>query len=427
MTDKNSSDCCAVPGLMPMEQALAVMQQQVEAITQTETVVIDQALDRVLAEDVYSEINVPPADNSAMDGYAFRAEDKAFATRLKLVGKSMAGHPFAGQVNQGECVRIMTGAQIPVGTDTVMMQENTHAEGESIQILKWPEQGNSIRRAGEDVKQGDKVMSKGTRLSPVDLGLIASLGLPKLKVFKKIKVAVMASGDELARAGSQLPAGGIYESNSLVTLSVLKRLNVETRDMGIVADNMDDTIAAFKEAMNWADVLITSGGVSVGDADYIKDVLEQSGRIVFWKLAIKPGKPFAFGELFGELSGGGSGHCQFFGLPGNPVSATVTLHRLVLPILKLMQGEAANENFVFRIPLKQGLKRKPGRKEFQRATLKPNGSGVNEVALFRSQGSGILSSMSESNGYVIVDEDVENIEPGEGVNFMPFGCFIGRQ
>ena len=408
---------------MPMEQAMALMQQQVNVVVKTEKVSVEDALDRVLAEDVYSEINVPPADNSAMDGYAFRAEDKAFADNLKLIGKSMAGHPFDGQVNQGECVRIMTGAQVPVGADTVMMQENTHADGDSIKILTWPEQGNSIRRAGEDVKQGDKVMQKGTRLSPVDLGLIASLGLAKIHVFKKIKVAVMASGDELVRAGGQLPAGGIYESNSLVTLSVLKRLNVETRDMGIVADNMDDTIAAFKEAMSWADVLITSGGVSVGDADYIKDVLEQLGSIGFWKLAIKPGKPFAFGEL----SNDGSDHCQFFGLPGNPVSATVTLHRLVLPVLKMMQGEVLKESFVFKIPIKQAVKRKAGRLEFQRATLNKNEAGEYEVDLFRSQSSGVLSSMSESNGYVIIDEDVEQIEAKEPVNFMPFGCFIGRQ
>jgi len=423
MTNKSNADCCAGPGLMPMKQAMALMQQQVKVVAKTEKISVEDALDRVLAEDVYSEINVPPADNSAMDGYAFRAEDKAFSDNLKLIGKSMAGHPFDGQVNQGQCVRIMTGAQVPDGADTVMMQENTHAHGDSIEILTWPAQGNSIRRAGEDVKQGDKVMQKGTRLSPVDLGLIASLGLAQIRVFKKIKVAVMASGDELVRAGGQLPAGGIYESNSLVTLSVLKRLNVETRDMGIVADNMDDTIAAFKEAMSWADVLITSGGVSVGDADYIKDVLEQLGSIGFWKLAIKPGKPFAFGEL----SNNGSEHCQFFGLPGNPVSATVTLHRLVLPVLKMMQGEVLKESLVFKIPIKQAVKRKAGRLEFQRATLNKNEAGEYEVDLFHSQSSGVLSSMSGSNGYVIIDEDIEQIEAKEAVNFMPFGCFIGRQ
>ncbi len=410
-------DCCATPGLLPMEDAIALMQAEVDSPSRTKAVAITDALDKVLAEDVSSSLNVPPHDNSAMDGYAFRADDKALNSDLKIIGESLAGHPFSGEVKAGECVRIMTGGKLPTGADTVMMQENTLRKGEQLELLKWPAKGNSIRRAGEDIKVGETVVKKGTRLSPVDLGLIASVGFAEVKVFQNLRVAVLASGDELARPGESLPAAGIYESNSLVTLSVLKRLGVEARDFGIVEDNTEKLEAAFSEAAEWGDVLITSGGVSVGDADYIKDVLEKMGSIGFWKLAIKPGKPFAFGKV---------GDCLFFGLPGNPVSAMVTLHQLVVPILRVMQGETVDSQHSFKMALSENLRKVPGRKDFQRATLSKTEDGSNNLDPFRTQGSGVLTSMSESNCYIVLDIDQESLESGDEVEVFPFDRWIGR-
>ncbi len=416
--NETMTDCCSTPGLMLMEQALIKMQNEVQVKHKIERVFIADALDRVVAEDIYSKIDVPANDNSAMDGYAFRSQDEEFSSALKIVGRSFAGHPFDGEVKQGECIRIMTGAHIPRGADTVMMQENTASNGALLQVLKWPVGGNSIRPKGDDIEQGDKVMVKGTRLSPIDLGLIVSLGIAEVAVYKKIKVAVMASGDELIRAGDALKVGSLYESNSVVILAVLKRLNVEVRDMGIVEDKLDKIEAAFKQAMNWADVLITSGGVSVGDADYIKDVLQKLGTIGFWKLAIKPGKPFAFGQL---------DNCQFFGLPGNPVSAIVTLQQLVVPTLKIMQGENLKAPHCFQLPLNHGLKRKKGRKEFQRARICQDDNETQVLQMFHSQSSGVFRSMSESDGCVIIEAETDRIAPMELVNFMPFGALLGRQ
>jgi molybdopterin molybdotransferase len=410
-------DCCSSPGLLPMEDAMEQMRQAVKQVIDIETVEVIDALDRVLAEDIVSNINVPPHANSAMDGYAFRAEDKALGKSLHVVGKSLAGHPYVGSIVSGQAIRIMTGAQLPEGADSVMMQENIQRDGDQIELLKWPEVGNSIRNSGEDIKQGETVLKAGVRLSPIDLGLLASLGKTDVKVFCKLKVAVLSSGDELARAGEPLPSAGIYESNSMVTLSVLKRLGCITKDLGIVADDPEKLHSAFSKAMQWADVLITSGGVSVGDADYIKQVLGQMGSIGFWKLAIKPGKPFAFGKL---------DDCIFFGLPGNPVSAMVTLHQLVVPMIQLMQGETRQELPSFKMKLSSKLRKVPGRKDFQRARLIKDENGNNQINLFRTQGSGVLTSMSESNCYLVLDIEQQSLEPGDEVDVVAFDRWIGR-
>ncbi len=410
-------DCCSGSGLLAMEDAMKQMEEAVSKVSETEMVTVMDSLDRVLAEDIVSSINVPPHANSAMDGYAFRSDDKDLGVQLKVVGESMAGHPYDGIVESGQAIRIMTGAKIPEGADTVMMQENTLRDGDRLELLKWPEAGNSIRHAGEDIKRGEIVVKAGIRLSPVDLGLLASLGKTDVKVFIRLKVAVLSSGDELARAGEALPAAGIYESNSIVTLSILKRLGCETLDMGIVEDDPAKLQSAFSKATQWADVLITSGGVSVGDADYIKDVLEKMGSIGFWKLAIKPGKPFAFGHL---------DNCIFFGLPGNPVSAMVTMHQLVVPIIKLMQGEDCQQAPSFSVNVSTKLRKVPGRKDFQRGKLIKDENGKNSIKMFRTQGSGVLTSMSESNCYLVLDIEQQSLEPGDEVQVVPFDRWVGR-
>lgn len=407
-------DCCDAPGLRPVDDAIEQMKSTISKLTETEQSTISQGLDRILADDVHSGINVPPYNNSAMDGYAFRSADQNTSSTLTLVGQALAGHPFKGNCAPGECIRIMTGAPVPDELDTVVMQENTQVHDDKIKILKWPDAGNNIRLMGEDISQGQAVFKKGKRLSPADLGLLASLGIGEINVYRKLRVAVIATGDELAAPGEKLAEGNIFESNSVVVCAMLKRLNMEFMDFGIIPDQMDALTEAFKKADSWADVVVSSGGVSVGTADYTKDVLESLGTIGFWKLAIKPGKPFAFGELVNSF---------FFGLPGNPVSATVTFHQLAIPMMRLMQGEIFEEPLSLQTAITHPLKKRPGRQDYQRGTLTQNEQQL-EVSGFRSQGSGILSSMSQSNCYIILPQESGSVESGEQVRVVPFDRWL---
>lgn len=414
---KPLNDPCFSHGLMSMEDALELMLNVCGNDAAVEDCKVTDALDRVIAEDVFSPIDVPPADNSAMDGFAFRYQDKEHSESLEIVGESLAGHPYSGTIHHGQCIRIMTGAVLPADADTVLMQEKIDISENHIAIRDWPEKGNSIRRKGEDIQNGARIIAKGTRLSPVDLGLLASIGLVSIKVFCKLKVAVLCSGDELSRAGDTKPANGIFESNSVVVSAMLNRIDCKVRDMGIVRDDPVLIKQAFEESYQWADLLITSGGVSVGQADYIKDVLNELGEIGFWKLAIKPGKPFAFGMIKNK---------PFFGLPGNPVSATITMHQLVIPVLRQLQGEFNNQSFSFNLPLSHELKRKKGRRDFQRATICADQGVAKKVILKSRQGSGILSSMNQSDGYAIIEPECTTLSEGESVRFQPFDAVIGR-
>jgi len=408
--------CCDAPGLMPIDEAIAIMQAKVTTVTATESVQLHLALDRILAEDIYSALDVPPQANSAMDGFALHAQDQNLNMPLKLVGETLAGHPYKGSCGKGECIRIMTGAIVPHFLDAVVMQENTSIKGEQVTVVQWPTSGSNIRLAGEDIAKGQQVFSKGKRLSPTDLGLLASLGVAHVPVYRKLRVAIIATGDELVTAGEIIREGQIYESNSLVVCAMLTRLNVDIKDYGIVKDDLTTLTAVFEEANQWADVVISSGGVSVGVADYTKTVLENLGTIGFWKLAIKPGKPFAFGTL---------SQSTFFGLPGNPVSATVTFHQLALPIMRQMQGELVDSTTTFQVECTEALKKRPGRQDYQRGTLSQLANGQLQVSGFRSQGSGVLSSMSQSNCYMILPQNAGNVAIGDKVTVLPFDRFIG--
>ncbi len=407
--------CCDAPGLRPINEAMEIMNSRLNAVIETESVVIREALDRILAEDVFSTINVPLHTNSAMDGYAFHSQDQTANTSLTLVGEAMAGHPYTGNCGRGECIRIMTGANLPDFLDAVVMQENTQADAAQISLLKWPKKGANIRLAGEDITQHQQVFSKGKRLSPSDLGLLGALGVAKVEVFRKLRVALIATGDELVHPGEAIKSGQIYESNTIVVAAMLSRLNMEVKDFGIIKDNLDDLTEAFQEADQWADVVISSGGVSVGTADYTKDVLENLGTIGFWKLAIKPGKPFAFGELSNSF---------FFGLPGNPVSATVTFHQLAVPMMRKMQGEEVAPSLILQVECQDVLKKRPGRQDYQRGNLIQNSDGSLTVTSFRTQGSGVLSSMSQSNCYIILPQESGTVEAGDKVNLLPFDRWI---
>lgn len=408
-------DCCSAPGLMPFAQALEKMLSAISPINDTESVLLKQALGRVLAADITSPINVPPHNNSAMDGYAFAYESLASQEYLTLAGRSMAGQPFTGTCQKGECVRIMTGAKLPAGCDTVEMQENCAAEGESIRFLEKRKQGDHVRYAGEDITKGEIVFAKGRRLSAIDIGVLASLGINELSVFRQLTVALIATGDELKTLGEPLGNGDIYESNSYALTGMLQNLNVKVIDFGVIQDNEEAIRQAFIQADAQADAVISSGGVSVGDADYTKTVLEQLGEIAFWKIAMKPGKPFAFGTL---------ANSYFFGLPGNPVSAMVTADLLAMPALMKMQNCHAKPLQRLKAKALSDLRKSPGRMDFQRGILSQNAEGELTVSSTGSQGSGILTSIAFANCYIVLPSEQGRVSAGEMVDVQLFDRFF---
>ena len=414
-------DSCSQPGLLPVNQAIALMLEAITPVAVVETVALAAALDRVLAEPIYSDINVPGHDNSAMDGYAFCYADTASNTPLRVIGHSLAGHPFNGAIKAGECVRIMTGAVVPVGTDTVVMQENVSSADDQIQINQLPKLGENIRRAGEDIAIDSLVFEAGKRISPIDIGLLASLGVAELKVFKRIKVAVFSTGDELKPLTQKLQAGDIYDSNRPTLIALLSRLAVDVTDLGCIADDPEKITAAFESAIAQADVVISSGGVSVGDADYTKDVLEKLGKVNFWKVAMKPGKPFAFGVLNKRNAPVDKG--WFFGLPGNPVSSVVTYHQLVVPALRYLAGEVFESSPTLSITTQSPLKKQPGRADYQRGKLITE-DGENKVTTTGNQSSGVLSSLAQANCYLVLEQARGAVAAGEKVNVVLFDRFL---
>lgn len=414
------SDCCSAPGLLPFEDALAKMLEQVTPITQSRVISIENAVNCVLAHTIKSPINVPPHDNSAMDGYAFSHHSLAETKSLILAGRSMAGAPFQGECLIGQCIRIMTGAKLPKGCDSVEMQENCDIntdinDNSLITFLSDNKLGSHVRKIGEDISQGQVVFAKGHRLTTVDIGILASLGFAEVEVYRKINVALIATGDELKKPNQGLSEGDIYESNSYVLAAMLEKLNVNVIDFGIIEDDFNAIKFAFEQADQQADVVISSGGVSVGDADYTKDVLDELGKISFWKIAMKPGKPFAFGKLSNSL---------FFGLPGNPVSALVTFHQLAIHALVKLQNAPAIKRTVFQAVSVSNLKKSPGRLDFQRGQLQVTECGKLNVISTGSQGSGILSSLANANCYIILPSEQGNVTAGDKVTVQLFDQYI---
>lgn len=401
------------PNSMTPDIALENIFNAIESIKETETVPVRQALDRVLANDIKSEINVPSCRNSAMDGYAVKGSDipEHDIKKLNLIGTCLAGKPFADTVNTGECVRIMTGAIMPEGTDTVVIQERAVVAGNCINIGNNTKLGDNVREAGEDLAIGDLVLEKGMRLTPADIGLLASLGFAEVSVYKNIKVAFFSTGDELRSVGEELEDGAIYDSNRYTLFGMLTRLGVEIIDMGVVKDDKELLERAFTEAAENADVLITSGGVSVGDADYIKEILEKKGKVQFWKVAMKPGRPLTFGNIDSTW---------FFGLPGNPVSVMVTFYQFVQPALKKLLGESTHSPIMMKVPCVSKLKKRPGRVEYQRGVLEQDETGKIIVRKTGKQGSGILRSMADANCFIVLPMDNSGVNPGDMVDVQLF-------
>lgn len=407
-----SCDCDSQQGyLLPFEDALKRLLCSANPSLKEESISINQAFGRILAQDITSPVNVPPHYNSAMDGYALRSEDLNNSDTLLKIGSSFAGQPFEGTVEAGQCVRIMTGAVIPQGADCVIMQENTEVAEDKVTFVKPAAKGANIRNLGEDIQQGALVLNKGHKLVAADIGLLASLGIETVDVFSKVKVAVMSTGDELVEPGGLLKPGQIFESNRYTVISMLKELPVEIIDLGIISDDQSVLRKTFEHANKVADVVVSSGGVSVGEADYVKDILTQMGEINFWKIAIKPGKPFACGKLPDSY---------FIGLPGNPVSATVTFDQLAIPFIKKLSGENHNARVRLEAKAIDDFKKRPGRLEFQRGVASQDEFGSWQVNSTGKQGSGILSSLSRANCYVLLPQDSYGISSGEQVTIELF-------
>lgn len=394
------------PDSMPVEKARELIARFLAPVTTTERVHVRAALGRVLAEDVTSPLNVPAHDNSAMDGYAVRFADLKSdgEVTLKVAGTAYAGLPFKGTLKAGECVRIMTGGVVPAGADAIVMQEHVKADGDRVAIGGGHRKGQNLRRAGEDLAAGQVALKRGAALRPAEIGLISSLGIGEVTVYRRLRVAFFSTGDELISIGTVPAEGQIYDSNRYTIHGMLTRLGCEVIDMGVVRDDPKLLERAFREAAETADVVITSGGVSVGEADFVKDLLNKMGEVVFWKIAMKPGRPLAYGKI---------GAAHLFGLPGNPVSVMVTFYQFVRDaLLKLSGRDPVPPLPAFKVPCVSNLKKAPGRTEFQRGVLTQDAAGNWSVRVTGDQGSGILRSMSEANCFIILPDAQGNVVAG---------------
>ena len=394
------------PNSVDFDSASKIIKKFLTPIKEIQNLNLSDCLSKVLAEDLISPINVPNYNNSAMDGFAFKSNLKNNSKIFKIINTILAGNTSKFTLKNGEAINIMTGGKIPEGTDSVIPIEYVVLSGNKLTLNDFPKTGANIRKIGEDIQKGSVALKKGTYLRPAEIGLIASLGIEKLKVYKEIKVAFFSTGDEIVKAGSPIKSGQVYDSNHYSINAMLQRLGVECMDLGIVPDNKELIKKILIKSAKTADAIITSGGVSVGQADYMKEVLAELGNVLFWKLSIKPGRPMAYGKIKSA---------SYFGLPGNPVAAMVTFYQLVQPALKYLKGEL---NYlpppIINVKSDALIKKKPGRLEFQRGILSQNKDGLS-VKPTNLQGSAILSSMTQANCFIILDLESGPIKKGDKV------------
>ena len=402
------------PDLLPPGEALRRIRAHVCSIKETETVAVIDALGRIAARDVVSPMAVPGHTNSAMDGYACAGDSLPLdAPRwYEVAGSAFAGEPFTGQVGPTQAVRIMTGAVMPGGTDTVVMQEHVEVDAGRVRIPPGARPGQHVRQAGEDIAAGAVVVPRGRRLMPAEMGLLASLGVAEVEAFRALRVAYMSTGNEIRPPGAAFEPGLVYDSNRFTMHGMLARLGVEIVDLGIVPDRRDAMLDAFREASSQADVVLSSGGASTGEADYVREVLAELGQVGFWRIAIRPGRPLAFGFL---------GDSVFFGLPGNPVAVMVTFYQFVEPALRAAAGESrVRPRPTVEARCATRLRKKPGRVEYYRAIIERDDTGALVVRSTGKSGSGLLHTMSDANCFIVLPEDGVTVEPGTTVEVQPF-------
>lgn len=424
MIDKQPScDDVFEPALLPVAEAQKRLFAALPRINQFETKTIDQSLGRVLAVDVISPINVPSQTNSAMDGYAINSGSipPSGERALALKGTAWAGQPYTGQVNVGEVVRIFTGAVMPQGTDTVVIQEHVRVQEPYVYIDSDEQVGKNVRHTGEDIESGKVVLKKGHQIEAADIGLLASLGIRQVSLVKRLKVAFFTTGDELVSLdghvqGSVLPSGMLFDSNRYTLAALLERAGVEAIDIGIVRDSEEETRNALLRASSVADLIITSGGVSAGDADYVTRAFHDLGAVSFWKLAMRPGRPLAFGFIKNSA---------FFGLPGNPVAVMVTFLEFVQPAIKYMYGMHSVTPMSIPAVCKSKLRKSLGRVEYQRGVMHVDEGGQLVVESTGKQGAGRLSSMSNANCLIVIDAECDQVKPGDVVKVQPFYGLLG--
>jgi len=410
------------PKALPIAQAQEFIARLVPRVQAIEKIALRSALGRVLARDVVSAIDVPSHDNSAMDGYALRGSELATTgdSVFTLAGSGFAGARFAGDVGARECVRIMTGAVMPAGLDTVVPQEFARVDADAVRIpAAVVQRGDNRRLAGEDLARGDVALAAGRVVGPADLGLLASLGAAEVAVFRRLRVAFFSTGNELRSVGESLDAGCVYDSNRYTLWAMLTRLGVDVLDFGVVRDEPAALADAFRSAADAADAIVTSGGVSVGDADHTKAVMAELGDVVFWRIAMRPGRPMAIGRI---ESGGRE--AIVFGLPGNPVAVMVTFYALVRDALLAMSGAAFEPLPTLRVASVGPIRKRPGRTEYQRGIVTRAPDGSWQVRITGSQGSGILRSMSEANGLIVLAHGQGDVAAGELVDVLPFAGIV---
>lgn len=420
-----SDDCFAFNGpLLPVAEVERLIGERVAPVNGRETVTLRQAVGRVLAEDIVAPLNLPPFDNSAVDGYAVRAADleSERESRLAIVDRVAAGHAAGRALKTGEAIRIFTGAPMPAGADTVFMQEDCRIDADAIIVPPGLKRGANRRLAGEDVRAGAVALPCGRRLSARHVALAAALGLTTLAVRRRVRIALFSTGDEIVEPGSKLPPAALYDSNRYLLAGLIGRLGADVTDLGILADDRQKLARALTAAAIDHDLVLTSGGVSTGEADHVRAALESIGSIVFWRLAIKPGRPVAMGVIRGSNKGDGT---AFVGLPGNPVAVFVTFARVARPLLLRLAGALAEPLTALPARAAFSYRKRKGRREYVRVALRAGADGVVEVFKHAQDGAGVLTSLTETDGLAELNEDVTTIEPGTTVGFLPYASLIG--
>src|SRR5580700_2313728 len=417
-----SDDCFAFNGpLLPVADAERLIVERVSPVGECETVTLREVMGRVLAEDIIAPVHVPPFDNSAVDGYAVRADDldAARETSLTIIDRIAAGHAATHALAAGEAIRIFTGAPMPAGADTVFMQEDCRVEGESVIVPPGLTSGANSRRAGEDVRRGAVMLPAGRRLGAADLALAAAEGLTRLVVRRRLNVALFSTGDEVVEPGSSRPAAAIFDANRALLRGLLARFGAVVTDLGILPDERSAVQDALAAAADGHDLVISTGGVSTGEADHVRGAVENIGRLVFWRVAIKPGRPVAMGVIPGRRSGEAA---AFMGLPGNPAAVYVTFVRVVWPLLLRLAGAVPRQAFALPVRASFSYRKRKGRREYVRVTLRRAADGVVEAVKFPQDGAGVITSLTETDGLVELDEDETVIAPGTMVAFLSYAA-----